>query len=553
ATTLRRAADLMEADYGALLDLLAREAGKTLPDALADLREAVDFLRYYADRAETLGLPARGIVAAIAPWNFPLAIFTGQIAAALAAGNGVIAKPAEQTPLIAHRAVMLLRQAGVPGTALQCLPGAGPIVGAALTRDPRIAAVAFTGGTDTARSIRQAMADHLAPGAPLIAETGGLNAMIVDSTALPEQAVRDILASAFQSAGQRCSALRMLYVQAEIAPALTDMLTGAMAALTLGDPWDIATDIGPVIDEDAKIALAAHVEAARRSGRLIAQGPAPAAGHFIAPALIRVDGIADLGRRETFGPVLHVATFPAGGIGSVIDAVNATGYGLTFALHSRIDARVQAVVGRVRAGNIYINRNQIGAVVGSQPFGGEGLSGTGPKAGGPQTLLPLTMLAHPHAVAGWTGADDPGRLAASLAAAMLPAAPLHVADLPGPTGESNRLATHPRAPVLCLGPGGAAAAAQAAAVRALGGAAVIATGAVPPDVLETLDGFSAALWWGDPDTGRHYARALARRRGPILQLVTELPAAHHATLERHCCIDTTAAGGNAALLAAAGG
>jgi RHH-type proline utilization regulon transcriptional repressor/proline dehydrogenase/delta 1-pyrroline-5-carboxylate dehydrogenase len=547
AAVLRRAADRIEADHGALFALLAREAGKTLPDAVAELRETVDFLRFYAEAARD---PARGIVACIAPWNFPLAIFTGQIAAALAAGNGVIAKPAEQTPLIAHRAVGHLRAAGVPPAALQCLPGDGPGVGAALTRDPRIAAVAFTGGTDTARTIRRAMADHLAPGAPLVAETGGLNAMIVDSTALPEQAVRDILASAFQSAGQRCSALRMLYVQKDIAPALIGMLKGAMDELAIGNPWDVATDIGPVIDAAARDALTAHIETARAAGRLIHALPAPGAGTFVGPALIRVDGIADL-EREHFGPVLHVATFPAGGMDAVIDAINATGYGLTFGLHSRIDARVQAAAARVRAGNLYVNRNQIGAVVGSQPFGGEGLSGTGPKAGGPMTLLPLTADPAPEG-GDWAQDDDPARIAAALAAARLPEVPVAEHALPGPTGESNRLREYPRAPVLCLGPGAAAAAAQAAAVRAHGGAAVEAQGRLAPEVLTTLDGLSAAVWWGDPDTGRALARALAARPGPILPLVTDRPGPHHARLERHLCIDTTAAGGNAARLAAAG-
>ncbi len=552
AAALRRAADAIEDDHGAFLALLAREAGKTLPDAVADLREAVDFLRYYADAAEAQARPGRGVVAAIAPWNFPLAIFIGQVAAALAAGNAVIAKPAEQTPLIAHRAVGHLLSAGVPAAALQCLPGDGPTVGGAMTRDPRVAAVAFTGGTDTARAIRAAMADHLAPGAPLVAETGGLNAMIVDSTALPEQAVRDILTSAFQSAGQRCSALRMLYVQAEVAPALTRMLTGAMDELTLGDPWEPATDIGPVIDAEAQAALTAHIGRARAEGRLVHQLPVPAGGTFVGPALIRVDGIADLGR-EVFGPVLHMATFRAGDLDAVIDAVNATGYGLTFALHSRIDARVQRVTDRVRAGNLYVNRNQIGAVVGSQPFGGEGLSGTGPKAGGPHTLAPLTAPEAPAAAPGtWDTADDPARLAAALAAALPGDAPLHETPLPGPTGESNRLRTLPRGPALCLGPGAAAAAAQAAAIRAGGGTAVEAAGAVAPAALASLPHLAVALWWGDGATARAMAQALARRAGPIVPLVTEVPGPHHATRERHLCIDTTAAGGNAALLAAAG-
>jgi RHH-type proline utilization regulon transcriptional repressor/proline dehydrogenase/delta 1-pyrroline-5-carboxylate dehydrogenase len=549
ADALRRAADAMEADHGAILALLAREAGKTLADAVAELREAVDFLRYYAEAAGGAG---RGVVACISPWNFPLAIFTGQVAAALAAGCGVIAKPAEQTPLIAARAVAHLHAAGVPRAVLQLLPGAGETVGAALTRDPRIAGVAFTGGTDTARAIRTAMAAHLDPGAPLVAETGGLNAMIVDSSALPEQAVRDILASAFQSAGQRCSALRMLYLQEEVAETVLTMLTGAMATLRIGDPWDAATDIGPVIERAAQAGIAAHVAAARAAGRVIAELPAPAGGTFAGPAVIRVGGIADLGGREVFGPVLHVATFRAADLDRVIDAVNATGYGLTFAIHSRIDARVQAAVTRVRAGNIYVNRNQIGAVVGSQPFGGEGLSGTGPKAGGPMTLLPWQAPVPAPAPGRWTGSDDPARIAAALAAAAPAAVAVAEHALPGPTGESNLLRAYPRLPVLCLGPDPEAAAAQAAAVRALGGVAVEAQGDLAPAALATLPGLSAALWWGDAETARAFAQALARRSGPILPLVTAMPGPHHATIERHVSIDTTAAGGNASLLAAAG-
>jgi RHH-type proline utilization regulon transcriptional repressor/proline dehydrogenase/delta 1-pyrroline-5-carboxylate dehydrogenase len=554
AAALRRAADAYEADHGALLTLLAREAGKTMPDAIAELREAVDFLRYYAEAATGAG---RGVVACISPWNFPLAIFTGQIAAALAAGCGVLAKPAEETPLVAHRASLHLRTAGVPAHALQLLPGRGETVGAALTRDPRIRGVAFTGGTDTARTIRAAMAAQLDPGAPLVAETGGINAMVVDSSALPEQAVRDILASAFQSAGQRCSALRMLYVQEEIAAPLLELLVGAMATLRLGDPWAGETDVGPVIDAAAQARLAAHVAAARAEGRLIAAAPAPPQGSFVGPAILRVAGIGDLGG-EVFGPILHVAPCRAEALGAVIEAINATGYGLTFAIHSRIDARVEAAAARVRAGNIYVNRNQIGAVVGSQPFGGEGLSGTGPKAGGPMTLLPWAAPEPPPPAGFWDSDDDPARLAAALAAAALPEAPLHEAALheaalPGPTGESNRLRLYPRLPALCLGPGAAAAAAQAAAVRRHGGAAVAATGRLDPAALGTLQGFGCVLWWGEAATARALVLALAARPGPILPLVTAMPGPHHLLAERHVCIDTTAAGGNAALLASAGG
>ena len=544
AEVLRRAADLYEAAFGQIFALLAREAGKTLADAVSELREAVDFLRYYASGAAGLRHPARGVFACISPWNFPLAIFTGQIAAALAAGNSVLAKPAEQTPLIAALAVGLMREAGVPETALQLLPGDGS-VGAALTRDARVQGVAFTGATETALLIRRAMADHLDPTAPLIAETGGLNAMIVDSTALPEQAVRDILASSFQSAGQRCSALRCLYLQEDVAKPITEMLFGAMDDLQPGDPWDLATDTGPVIDAEAQGTIRAHVDAARAEGRVLKELPAPATGTFTGPTVIAVPGIAAMAR-EIFGPVLHVATFKARDLGRVIDAINATGYGLTFGLHSRIDDRVQEVMERLRAGNAYVNRNQIGAVVGSQPFGGEGLSGTGPKAGGPDYLARfIRAAAPPQGKAGEpvTEAEVVRRLAQ-----VPPVAPGEPEDMPGPTGESNRLVLVPRAPVLCLGPGAGAALEQAEEIRRHGGRAVEAPDLAPP-ALTGMSGISGALWWGEPDAGRGYAQALAARPGPILPLIGGLPDRAHACLERHVCIDTTASGGNAKLLA----
>ncbi|WP_212524015.1 bifunctional proline dehydrogenase/L-glutamate gamma-semialdehyde dehydrogenase PutA [Actibacterium sp. MT2.3-13A] len=547
AAILDRAADLYEEQHGKIFALLAREAGKTIPDAVGELREAVDFLRYYATRIDP-GAHPRGIFACISPWNFPLAIFTGQIAAALAAGNGVLAKPAEQTPLVAHAAVELLHQAGVPRAALQLLPGDGATVGGALSSDPRIAGVAFTGSTETAQVIRRAMADHMDPGTPLIAETGGLNAMIVDSTALPEQAVRDVLASSFQSAGQRCSALRCLYVQEEISSNFKTMLIGAMQDLALGNPWDLATDTGPLIDAEAHAEIAAHVERARAEGRLIWQGAAPQQGHFHAPAVIAVNGIADL-RREVFGPVLHLATFRAGEVERVIDDINATGYGLTFGLHSRIDDRVEEVTARLRVGNLYVNRNQIGAVVGSQPFGGEGLSGTGPKAGGPHYLPRFTRPAPGRAGSDTEPPADPAAVQAALDAAARVTGPLETRDLPGPTGESNRLSHFPRPPLLCLGPGSAAARAQAGAVRALGGAAVEVPGSLTPQALEGLTGFGGVLFWGDAGTARRHEQALARRPGPILPLIAARPDAGHVLLERHVCIDTTASGGNAALLA----
>jgi len=548
AEVLRRAADLYESDFGAIFALLAREAGKTLADAVSELREAVDFLRYYADGAAGLTAAPRGRFVCISPWNFPLAIFTGQIAAALAAGNAVLAKPAEQTPLIATLAVDLLLRAGVPATALQLLPGDGR-VGAMLTRDARVDGVAFTGSTETALLIRRAMADHLDPGAPLIAETGGLNAMLVDSTALPEQAVRDIVASAFQSAGQRCSALRCLYVQEDIAEPLLHMLQGAMAELVPGDPWDLATDLGPVIDAAAQAGIAAHIAAARAEGRVICEQPAPAGGTFVGPTVIRVPGIAAMDR-EIFGPVLHVATFRASEIDAVVAAVNATGYGLTFGMHSRIDDRVQRLVSALRVGNIYVNRNQIGAVVGSQPFGGEGLSGTGPKAGGPDYLARFCAAPAPMAGFDAEGMVDAGAVQAALDATPPTAQALHARDLPGPTGESNRLSGWARAPLLCLGPGAEAALAQAQAVRRLGGLAIEAPG-LAPAALGTLRGFAGALFWGAG--ARLHAQALAGRAGPILPLIGGLPDAGHVVLERHVCIDTTASGGNARLLAEVSG
>ncbi|MEM9580823.1 MAG: bifunctional proline dehydrogenase/L-glutamate gamma-semialdehyde dehydrogenase PutA, partial [Pseudomonadota bacterium] len=349
AAVLRKAADLYEDNFGILFAALAREAGKTLNDCVGELREAVDFLRFYAGEAERKGQSETGLKAAISPWNFPLAIFTGQIAAALAAGNAVLSKPAEQTPIISTLAVRLMHEAGVPAVALQLVPGRGAAVGTALTSDARITGVVFTGSTATAKRIQRVMAEHLLPGTPLIAETGGLNAMIVDSTALPEQAVRDIIASSFQSAGQRCSALRCLYVQEDIADGLIAMIKGAMDELCVGDPWELRTDVGPVIDAGARAQISDYVETARQAGRILHEVAAPQTGTFIAPVMLKVSGIQEL-EREVFGPVLHVATYRAEDLDKVIEAVNATGYGLTFGLHTRIDSRVQDVADKLHAG-----------------------------------------------------------------------------------------------------------------------------------------------------------------------------------------------------------
>jgi RHH-type proline utilization regulon transcriptional repressor/proline dehydrogenase/delta 1-pyrroline-5-carboxylate dehydrogenase len=404
AACLEWAAALMEENAPLLMTLCVREAGRTVPAAHAEVREAVDFCRYYAARARAdfaraedlpgptgesnrLALHGRGVFACISPWNFPLSIFTGQVAAALAAGNAVVAKPAQQTPLVAAVAVRLLHQAGVPAEVLHLLPG-GAEVGAPLVADPRIAGVAFTGSTETARAINQALASRPGPIAPLIAETGGQNAMIVDSSALPEQVVVDALASAFDSAGQRCSALRVLFVQDDVAPRLLDMLCGAMAELVVGDPAMLSTDVGPVIDAAAKKALEEHGERMSREGKLLYQlrlPPEAEHGTFFAPMSLEIERLGLL-TREVFGPILHVLRFEAERLDDVIEAINATGYGLTLGIHSRIDATVDYIHQRLAVGNTYVNRNMIGAVVGVQPFGGERLSGTGPKAGGARYL-----------------------------------------------------------------------------------------------------------------------------------------------------------------------
>ncbi|WP_103172736.1 bifunctional proline dehydrogenase/L-glutamate gamma-semialdehyde dehydrogenase PutA [Paracoccus sp. SY] len=545
AAVLRRAVDLYEENFGPIFAILAKEAGKTLTDAVAELREAVDFLRYYAAEGETNPGAPRGIIGAISPWNFPLAIFTGQIAAALMAGNAVIAKPAEATPIIAALGVRLMHQAGVPLAALQLLPGRGGVVGAALSADPRVRGLVFTGSTATAQTIARSMAANLTPGTPLIAETGGLNAMIVDSTALPEQAVRDIVNGAFRSAGQRCSALRCLYVQEDIAPHVIEMIRGAMDELVLGDPWDLATDVGPVIDTRARDDIAGYVAA--NGNRVIHRRNVPVQGTFVPPTMLRVGGIGDLDR-EIFGPVLHVATFRGDELDRVVAEINARGFGLTFGLHTRIDSRVQEVSDAIHVGNIYVNRNQIGAVVGSQPFGGEGLSGTGPKAGGPCYVTRFFAPDAPAAAGGdWQGQADEDRIRNQLSTHR----PRKIDErlMPGPTGELNRLTAHTRPPVLCLGPGAQTVAAQIAAVAALGADAVGVDGPLPAEALTRLPPMAAALWWGDDTQGRAYAQALAARDGAIVPLVTGMPDLAHVVHERHLCVDTTAAGGNAALLA----
>lgn len=560
---LNKAADLYEENFGEIFAVLTREAGKVPQDAIAELREAVDFLRYYAAQILTLNdkRMERGVFTCISPWNFPLAIFTGQIAAALAAGNAVLAKPAETTPIIASLAVKFLHKAGVPKSALQLLPGQGSIVGAKLTSSPSVKGVCFTGSTVTAQNIHRSMADKLDPYAPLIAETGGLNAMIVDSTALPEQAVQDIIDSAFRSSGQRCSALRILYLQDDIADEFTDMLFGAMDELKLGDPWEYSTDIGPIITHEAKDEIVDHINTARIEGHLLKYIVAPDKGSFVGPAVISVSGLNAL-NKEVFGPVLHIATFKSDEIDSIVSDINESGYGLTFGLHTRIDQRVEELTASLRVGNIYVNRNQIGAIVGSQPFGGEGLSGTGPKAGGPHYLKRFTRLikgATPHE---WTKRDA---LSINVVQDALDGLEptknivLNTQDMPGPTGESNRLSTYARGKILCLGPSLEDARSQAKIARQAGCAPLIIcsgvsedeglSGIMNPNDLTNLQGFDGLAFWGKSEDARHIRIAIAARSGAIIPIFDDMDMQERCVLERHVSIDTTASGGNVTLLA----
>ncbi|MFN3376188.1 MAG: trifunctional transcriptional regulator/proline dehydrogenase/L-glutamate gamma-semialdehyde dehydrogenase [Burkholderiaceae bacterium] len=604
AACLLRAADVMEARMAALMGLLMREAGKTAANAVAEVREAVDFLRYYATQVQrdfhnSTHRPL-GVVVCISPWNFPLAIFTGQVAAALAAGNTVLAKPAEQTPLIAAEAVRILLAAGVPPGALQLLPGRGETVGARLVADARVAGVMFTGSTEVARLLQRSVAQRLRPdGEPvvLIAETGGQNAMIVDSSALVEQVVGDAVASAFDSAGQRCSALRVLCVQEEVADRVITMLEGAMAELRVGHPAALHTDVGPVIDAEARAGIERHIEAMRARGRRVHQLQVPAdvlaRGTFVPPTLIELQHMGEL-EREVFGPVLHVLRYPRAGLDALLDQIQATGYGLTQGLHTRIDETIEHVLARSHAGNLYVNRNMVGAVVGVQPFGGEGLSGTGPKAGGPLYLLRL-LAQHPGTIsvtAEATATDTDGMQAlrgpldtlihwahtqghTALAAAATQYASRSVAGLrctlPGPTGERNTYVLQPRAHTLCLADNAHDLLAQLAAVLAVGGTALwpdthSALRDTLPDVVQTrirlvpatplpaadvpLD---AVLHQGTEAALRACCAALAARPGPIVA-VTALPPGSHEIplerllLERSVSVNTAAAGGNASLM-----
>jgi len=395
----------MEANYAELVAICHREAGKTIQDSIDEVREAVDFCHYYAQQArknfaapityknylgqeQCIQLTGRGVFACISPWNFPLAIFTGQVAAALVAGNAVVCKAAEQTSLIAYRAVQMLHKAGVPGDVLHFLPGNGATVGAPMTQHQRIAGLAFTGSTGTAQLINRTLASRGVAPVPMIAETGGQNAMIIDSTSLPEQVVRDAVRSAFASAGQRCSALRVLFVQTDIADRVIPMIAGAMKEQTVGLPYLHSTDVGPVIDTKAQKMLLDHIEIMKKEGKMIGQSELPEwadKGTFVAPTAFEISSIDQL-KDEKFGPILHVVRYKAKDLDKIIDTINNSGFGLTMGVHSRNETTCARIAHRARVGNLYINRDQVGAVVGVQPFGGQGLSGTGPKAGGPHYL-----------------------------------------------------------------------------------------------------------------------------------------------------------------------
>ncbi|CAM3667701.1 Bifunctional protein PutA [Pseudomonas reidholzensis] len=610
AAILERSADLMEAEIQPLMGLLVREAGKTYANAIAEVREAVDFLRYYAvqarnDFSNDAHRPL-GPVVCISPWNFPLAIFSGQVAAALAAGNPVLAKPAEQTPLVAAQAVRLLLEAGIPEGVLQLLPGRGETVGARLVGDERVKGVMFTGSTEVARLLQRNIAGRLdAQGRPipLIAETGGQNAMIVDSSALTEQVVIDVVSSAFDSAGQRCSALRVLCLQEDSADRVIEMLKGAMAQSRQGNPERLSVDIGPVIDAEAKAGIEKHIQGMREKGRTVYQvAIADAAeckrGTFVMPTLIELDSFDEL-KREIFGPVLHVVRYNRRNLDQLIEQINASGYGLTLGVHTRIDETIAKVVDNVNAGNMYVNRNIVGAVVGVQPFGGEGLSGTGPKAGGPLYLYRLLSTRPADAVARhFQRADGEAKVDRVLRDQLIK--PLHalkawaesnqLADLarlcddfaeqsqsgisrllPGPTGERNSYTILPREHVLCLADSEADLLAQLAAVLAVGSSAVCVDGEPAKSLRARLPkelqakvklvadwnkdevAFDAVLHHGHSDQLRAVCEQVAKRAGAIVGVHGLSSGDHQIALERlvierAVSVNTAAAGGNASLM-----
>ncbi|WP_409268962.1 trifunctional transcriptional regulator/proline dehydrogenase/L-glutamate gamma-semialdehyde dehydrogenase [Massilia sp. BHUDP2] len=585
AAILERTADLFEQNGTELMALAVREAGKSLPNAIAELREAVDFLRYYAVEIRAAKAEgALGPVTCISPWNFPLAIFTGQVAAALAAGNVVLAKPAEQTPLIAHRAVELFLEAGCPRAALQLLPGRGEVVGAALTSDSRVKGVIFTGSTEVAQLINRTLAKRAEQEGidiPLVAETGGQNALIVDSSALPEQVVQDVLSSAFDSAGQRCSALRVLFLQEDIADKTVTMLKGAMLELRVGSPDRLATDIGPVIDSEAQRNLLAHIERMRATARshfaLALPDSVNNAGTFVPPTVLEIGSMAEL-KHEVFGPVLHIVRYRRADLGKVVDTINATGYGLTLGVHSRIDETIDFIVSRAHVGNIYVNRNIVGAVVGVQPFGGEGKSGTGPKAGGPLYLKRLQRRAAPlmehsrvfdaglDALLGWlrnNGHADVATLAQGYGRTALNGVEI---ALPGPTGERNTLAFTPRGTVLCAPKTASGLLNQLAASLANGNRALVLAA---PDLIpanlpalvkervrfigdDEIDASEFQIALLEAGLAGSLRSKLAARPGAIVGIVdtgaSEPVALWRLVAERAVCVNTTAAGGNASLM-----
>ena len=598
AALLERAADALEAHRTELMGLAVREAGKTLPDAVAEVREAVDFCRYYAQQVRGMsgspgsrgnGAPAAlGPIACISPWNFPLAIFIGEVSAALAAGNPVLAKPAEQTPLIAAMAVKLLHEAGIPRNALQLLPGRGETVGTQLINDPRVRGVIFTGSTEVAQLIHRGLAQRSREGdTVLIAETGGQNAMIVDSSARIEQVVQDALVSAFDSAGQRCSALRVLCLQDDIADRTLEMFKGAMRELTLGDPRRLITDVGPVIDADAQHALLDHIQKMRAAGHKTFQLPLPPAcsnGTFVPPTLIEIDHLGEL-EREVFGPVLHVVRFERERLGELVSAINATGYGLTLGVHSRVEETIDFIVEHAHVGNIYVNRNMIGAVVGVQPFGGEGKSGTGPKAGGPlylHHLLPQSSISFT-SLGGTPAREAPAalfvlrdwalqtgrRALADLCEEYATLTPLvYSIALPGPTGESNTLAFASRGWVVCIADDEEALLAQIAAALATGNRVLLPGDAHTPVFADTLPSkvreqlqiqsdwkhtpIAAVLFAGPEDAAYRLRNELAERDGALVPLIADVPKTgfplYRLTAERVVSVNTAAAGGNASLM-----
>ncbi|MDT3609617.1 trifunctional transcriptional regulator/proline dehydrogenase/L-glutamate gamma-semialdehyde dehydrogenase [Cronobacter sakazakii] len=611
AAILERAAVLMEDQTQTLIGILVREAGKTFANAIAEVREAVDFLRYYAgqvrDDFDNETHRPLGPVVCISPWNFPLAIFTGQVAAALAAGNSVLAKPAEQTPLIAAQGIQILLEAGVPQGVVQLLPGRGETVGAQLTGDPRVRGVMFTGSTEVATLLQRNIADRLDPQGrptPLIAETGGLNAMIVDSSALTEQVVVDVVASAFDSAGQRCSALRVLCLQEEIADHTLTMLKGAMAECRMGNPGRLTTDIGPVIDADAKAGIERHIQTMRAKGRKVFQAARDNSldarewqtGTFVMPTLIELESFDEM-KKEVFGPVLHVVRYNRNNLAGLIEQINKAGYGLTLGVHTRIDETIAQVTGSAHVGNLYVNRNMVGAVVGVQPFGGEGLSGTGPKAGGPLYLYRL-LTSRPDAAVQTTLERHDARYAQDAQVKALITRP-HQAltewaagrpelralcehylalsqsgvqrTLPGPTGERNTYTLLPRERVLCLADNEQDLLVQLAAATSAGSRVLwvdeplqrtlakqlpAAVNAIidfaKPDVLFSQR-FDAVIYHGDSDQLRALCEKVAARDGAIVSVQgfargeTNL-LLERLWLERSLSVNTAAAGGNASLM-----